>query len=407
MKKLFLLLLTASLLTLSSCKFISSVFPALDTDSNLSGEDLNNKDVTENEDDDFLMIHCRSASDYTEKNFGLKESKELFRLTVPVEWKFSKEDNRAYTITRDGAKIGTIIWGNVSDSDEWTTVSTSNNSTDGILIKQDIEKFGSGDSLNFRFRFSYTYTDSAAQQELTLTVNYSEVDSSTLTELIKGIGLVSIDDFTRFNDLSNLKDSSILILGNSFINYSKIGAILNEMAEANDKSLQVNAISRGYATVNTYISDGAIMSDIENGVYSAVFICGLYSSSEVKNLGILKSACENSGTTLVVFPAHNEKVDVIANAKLNHNDLYFMDWKEEINSFIETGIDKYTFCYNDTYSHSNSLAGYVGAHMIYRAIYGEAPVEAISATISQEYVNSILGSYVQLSFIEKAINYFD
>ena len=195
MKKLFLLLLTASLLTLSSCEFISSVFPALDTDSNLSGEDLDDKDVTENEDDDFLMIHCKAASDYTEKNFGLKESKELFRLTVPVEWKFSKKDNRAYTITRDGADIGTIMLGNVSDSDEWTTVSTSNNSIDGILIKKDIEKFGSGDSLKFRYKLSYTYTDSTAEQELTLTVNYAEVDLSTLIKLMKDFPGGSVVEF--------------------------------------------------------------------------------------------------------------------------------------------------------------------------------------------------------------------
>ena len=400
-------MLTASLLTLSSCNFINSLFPTPDNHPNVNGEELDNKDVIENEDDDYLMIHCKSASNYTEKSFGLKESKELFRLTVPVEWEFLKDNSGSHTITRDGAEIGTLILGNASDSDEWTVVSTNNNFTENILVKNDIEKFGSGDSLSFRYRFSYTYTDSDAQQELTLTVDYSEVDFTTSIKLTKNVGLASIDDLTRYNDLSNLKNGSILILGNSFINYSRIGAILNEMAEVNDKSLQVNAIARGYATVNTYISDSAIMSDIENGVYSAVFICGLYSNSEVENLGILKSACANSETTLVVFPAHNEKVNVIANAKSRHTDLYFMDWKEEINSFIEIGIDKSKFCYNDNYSHSNSLAGYVGAHMIYRAIYGEPPVQNISVTINQGYVNSILGSYVQLSFIEKAINYFD
>ena len=65
---------------------------------------------------------------------------------------------------------------------------------------------------------------------------------------------------------------------------------------------------------------------------------------------------------------------------------------------------------DDYYDHSKPLAGYVGAHMIYRAMYGEIPTAKMTSSISQSYVDSILGNYVSSGvipvFIGRNILYF-
>jgi len=181
------------------------------------------------------------------------------------------------------------------------------------------------------------------------------------------------------------------------------------MFSVNQKSVSVSALSRGYATVDTYISDESIMDSIRNGTYRTVFICGFYSSSEIKNLGVLKKACDASGTELVIFPAHNESSNVIASATSTYKNLFCLNWKQELDGLIKEGVDRWDLCVDDAHDHSLPLAGYVGAHMIYRALFGELPVQPLSSSIDQNYINSILKDYVTRSVtvnIPKAdINY--
>ena len=57
---------------------------------------------------------------------------------------------------------------------------------------------------------------------------------------------------------------------------------------------------------------------------------------------------------------------------------------------------------NDGSEHSTPLAGYVGASMIYRALYGKMPTAEITygkCGISQESVNRLLGEYVETGLI--------
>ena len=71
-----------------------------------------------------------------------------------------------------------------------------------------------------------------------------------------------------------------------------------------------------------------------------------------------------------------------------------LDWKAEVDALIESGIDRWSFCINDEHQHSTELAGVVGAHMIYRAIYGEIPsVDGIYAVDSYN-ARELLGTYL-------------
>jgi hypothetical protein len=95
-----------------------------------------------------------------------------------------------------------------------------------------------------------------------------------------------------------------------------------------------------------------------------------------------------------MFPAHNENDIVIADALKSDPAPLCLNWKKELNFLIESGVDRWDLCFDDYYAHSKPLAGYVGAHMIYRALYGEAPKISLQTSISQNSVNQILGDYV-------------
>ena len=65
---------------------------------------------------------------------------------------------------------------------------------------------------------------------------------------------------------------------------------------------------------------------------------------------------------------------------------------------LDTGIPWSAFCIDDQHKHSTPLAGYVGAHMIYRSMFSEMP-PSIGTSVygySQAYIESYLGDYVTM-----------
>ena len=67
-----------------------------------------------------------------------------------------------------------------------------------------------------------------------------------------------------------------------------------------------------------------------------------------------------------------------------------------------------SFCINDEHKHSTSLAGYVGASMIYRSLFNEFPQELKYAPLTMDEVSSQLGDYVYegLKIKEDEINVY-
>ena len=201
--------------------------------------------------------------------------------------------------------------------------------------------------------------------------------------------------------LSHLKDSSnILIVGNSFVGTSKVANILQEMMDINGKSFNVDGISIGMGRLTDFSENPTILSYIENKTYDVIFMCGLYAQYNVASIETVRRACDASGVELVIFPAHNENLDCINNAKASYPDVIFMDWKRELDNLIsEREIDIWDLCINDTYKHSKPIAGYVGAHMIYRAIFGEIPTGEMSIYINQDEIDLILGDYIETGLV--------
>ena len=342
---------------------------------------------------DYESIERFQASGYRKQYFAKENDTCVLSLDMPLEWTLRRVDGRL-DILRNDSVIGSICSDKAQDTEEWTKVSTDKSDVADISFEKYIERQGKGDDSEYRYRFVYKYKDTSTPRTVTLCVALAEVDKMTESK----IELTALVENKKQSDtlgvLSDIKDaSSILILGNSFIGTSDIEAILYEMIYRNDKSCHVLGLSRGYATVETYINDTALMREVRSGLYDAVFICGFYNSSEIDNLRILKNECDASQTKLVIFPAHNENSSVISQACRQFPELTCLNWKNEIDSLIRNGVSRSEFCINDQHQHSTPLAGYVGAHMIYRALYGTVPANPYINAIEHRLVDK-LGDYV-------------
>lgn len=354
----------------------------------------------------YLGIKRRQVSGYKKVYFGYEDSERVFGISIPEDTDLWK-DAEGYYLRRNGTEVGRIYNGDAPDADAWETVSSKTSGTNSVDKVMTVEMMTDGGAPVFRHRIVYEYGEDG---KMTLTCDYAELDDEALRMVAMPAREETVGNARNLGMLSHIQGGKMIILGNSFINSSRIGEILNAMVTANEKTLDVTAISRGYAEVDTYIADTELMNKIKGGEYDCVFICGFYAEEEAGHLEILAEACTESDTELVIFPAHNEFRNCIEAAQKRCPELKTVDWKGEVDMLIESGIDQWDLCVDDAHKHSKPLAGYVGAQMIYRAIYGEIPTAAISTrSFNSEEAKDVLGDYMETGKVpvDIEINYFD
>jgi hypothetical protein len=324
-------------------------------------------------------------------------------LRLPEAWRLEKQPTKSFNIYTDGRHIGRIAWGFDEKDDGWRELCVESMASGDLDIKISIEK--SVSSGEYRHFICFAFAENGEMQRITLAVDYRELGEAAISEMktyaeCKAVGS---DPQLGIIDIENSNSDRILILGNSFIGTSSIGPILREMIAQSGKETSVVSYSRGYAHVDTYAYDENVMADIEQGLYSAVFICGFHNNEQAEHLAVMKKACDASGTELFIFPAHNEQPVAIQYAYEQVEGVRLLNWKDEIQSFIDSGLDKWYFCINDAHLHSNENAGYIGAHMIYRTIFGEMPTYTESETVSLTFLDLILPGYAQtgMTYITK------
>ena len=365
------------------------------SESGINDETTSEQVTTHDEDKDYLKIPLEECPGFVKNYYCVKDTYQAIGLKFYENWEEREDGEGGRILLRDGKEIGRLILGDADDLEEWKKLDHETTSLAAdLIINEYLEKSGIGATLRFRHRYTYSYREDGVFHRITLTINYGELDKAAQDALRKEVEYGEYALNPRFNELSELRDKRILVVGNSFIGTSKIGNIYNEIARVSGKEELMMAVSEGYATVKTYAESEYFINRIENGDWSAVFMCGFYVDVN-HELGIIKRACEKSGTKLIIFPAHNENRAMIESAKRAYPSLLCLDWKREIDELIAEGRDKWDFCYDDEHLHSTSLAGYVGAMMIWRAIYGETPSVDINDTyFPQDNYDAILGDYL-------------
>ena len=349
----------------------------------------------ENEDLAYLDIPIKKPRGYMSREYALKSSSFYLKLKFYLEWDRLDDGEGGCSIWRGDEEIGHIIAGEAEDIAEWKTVYQKDSAPAILNVTEYLERCGTGETLRFRHRFCYRYVECGEERLITLTLNYGEADTYVQNQLRDSVVFVEYQTDPMYGALSHLQDKPIIVLGNSFIASSRIDYIYNEIAEKSGKTPAMDAQARGYASISTYADDSALLKRIANGEWGAVFLCGFYGRDET-SVGIIKNACNQSGTQLIIFPAHNESDAMLNVSMAPHPELVKINWKREIDLLIGEGRSKWDFCIDDAHSHSTELAGYVGAMMIWRAIWGEMPnVTLTSGVIDQEWADAILGDYLE------------
>ncbi len=350
-------------------------------------------DEDTDEDTGYLQVPRRNVLRSEQKNIGFAADLDALALLLPANRSLHVNADGAYIIMRGDMEIGTVVSGvEPLDAQQVSLKQQSLTTEANVAIHYDLLADTTVTELNQRYfhRYVFIYDTGGTTRSITMTVKYSELNDAALEKINTHTGLIACysDPNMGVLTLDRTKHGKpILILGNSFIGTSGVGDILQEMLdEGNQNAHRAVAVSRGYADVAN--SWGDFLSPIENGDYAAVFMCGFYGQDDVAALQQYKDACELSNTPLVIFPAHNESYGGVAAGE--YADLLYLNWKGEIDRLIAEGIPLSDFCINDAHKHSTPLAGYVGAHMIYRAIYGCAPVTDLYQNLAAQ-----LGSYAQ------------
>ena len=385
-----------------------SVQPEIDLDGNESIEsdsvqseiDLDGNEIIESDSvqpeidlNGYENIECKTTKGTEMRYFSFDDSDaSALSVAFPIEWTI-REGDVGYDVFRDNEKIGTIKPGKANVLPDETVCQSEKYIKDDVTFEWSIILNGG----EFIHRIVYGCKIGENNRSMTLEVGYAELDKISLrrAKLLISVKKIKTDPGLGAIDLSARPgEKPILIVGNSFVGSSRVGAIFARMCQASRKNrYEVVWKSQGMATVSNNWSE--YKDEMREGKYAAVFMCGFYGSGDVAAFKSFVDLCKASNTPIVIFPAHNEKNG--ANAANSYPDAYYLNWKGELDTLISNGVSRWDLCVDDYYDHSLPLAGYVGAHMIYRALFGEMP------PILNEYDNGLyhrtvtqkLGDYAQ------------
>ena len=357
------------------------------------------KKITPTHPDDLPETRKSTGAEYA--YFAADASNTALRIRMPIEWEFDGE-NGVYTIKEGDVEVGTVMLGEPKTDTESMTEAKSETHND-VLVKTHIGILEKSGEKQAWYRICYSYKDDEGKSRaVTLDVLESSMDQKAF-EWLSNPTPLPIKDYHKLPSISleggNGK-KNIALFGNSFLfdGFSGIGIILNDMMNTGRHDIDVITKSYGYATIYKYANSTesfykSCFNNIKNGEYGMVFMCGLYGNEDVDALQKIYDACKSSNTKLVIFPAHNENSPQLENAMAKYPDLICLNWRDELDALIEAGVAKSDLCEKDAHSHSKALAGYVGARMIYKSLFGEEPprLSRNCDVITQETVDEKLG----------------
>lgn len=307
-------------------------------------------------------------------------------LDIPADWTLQSNQNGGWDILRNKKRIGTVGFQVPPAAKQYDTTYTDH---DGYTFAHAVRAANNADG--FEWMLVIMHPLDAKFRTIYMTVSYSELSMAAVEKILANCQMITDRGNVTPDLLKNTNDSNkIAILGNSFVDTSQIGGFLRAFLKAGDKPYQVTTSAIGGGNLKDYAESTLWMARFRHGEYAAVFLCGFYGDFSAL-LGEVQKACDQSNTKLVIFPAHNEEEYAITQAQKKNRNTPYLLWKYEIDALIASGVPYSQFCIDDFHQHSKPLAGYVGAHMIYRSLFGEIPSRTDAAPMLMWDVRTQLG----------------
>lgn len=345
----------------------------------------------------YKNIECKTSKSAKTRCFSFDNaSTEVLSLALPVEWTL-KASIEGLDILRDGQTIGKLLVTKKDIASDEISCESETDSNAGVISFWNIVYLDG----KYTHRVVYTCTIDGIERALTLEVDYAELDEYALKRVKYSMSVKQSRTDAQMGTIdisARAGEKPILILGNSFVRTSCVGEIFDKMCNASSRNkYEVIWEAQGYATVSKNWEE--YKDDMKSGRFAAVFMCGFYRSQDVDAFKTFVDLCEQSNTPIVIFPAHNERYG--DSAASTYPNVYYLDWRGELDALIKSGVDLWDLCIDDSYKHSLPLAGYVGAHMIYRAIFNEIPpiVNDYGSILYSDEIKK-LGNYAKTGSID-------
>ena len=189
-------------------------------------------------DTDYLTIDCTEPKSYTTRYFVLPESPFALLLHLSEDWSLEKQSKTVFKIRTNGRYVGMVVFGSDGEDGDWNVLSTDTMTSNKMQIEINIEK--SISTLAYRHRICFTFSENNETYKISLMADYQELSEKAISklELYSSYKRIGSNPQLGVINIENSRDS-VLIVGNSFINSSKIGNILTEMVSGSGKKTQV------------------------------------------------------------------------------------------------------------------------------------------------------------------------
>ncbi len=339
---------------------------------------------------DYTALECSPIDGWKDIGIKWENSGQVLVSKFPKNWELAPlvdEEDTTLVVLRDGVDIGVVS--TLVPQASLDTLESANYVSGEIELDYDVRKVKEGNSYGFRRILAFFWGDYRVFFEL----DYTEIDDEGCRYIASSIAEGGETGGSLIIPTENGNSSrNVIVIGNSFIRTSQIGDYLKHFQNNGKKYYNIQTFTHNGQSVEDYAKE-SWLTQYRNGDYHVVFLCGLYNTRDVESFPKVLEACKQSNTKLVVFPAHNEVYGRVETVLEQYPDVYYLSWRDEVDFFIDNGeISYWDFCRNDGDKHSTPLAGYIGAHMVYTALYGEVPPEYTSSTPhSIGYIKSKLG----------------
>ena len=340
---------------------------------------------------DSSSILCREISAWRRIGIALAEIDRTVVFDIPANWKLEKYDDSTYLVLCDGVDVGELCTDAPADAIAIESRALYFNDDHSVELDVQTRRIREGKGQGFRRLFVFYYTVDGIEHCFYMQVDYDQLDGDAAAHIGLSVDVGSRGDVPSIPLEGGNASRKILIAGNNFVRSSAVGTFFDRFLEIGGQPYEAEWVATGTVSIAYYLQDEWI-SRIRSGEYHAVVMCGLYYEANAKDLSVLTEACRYSSTTLVLFPAHNEKNLYVSLAQSTYSGLNVLHWKNEIQSFIDNGVSKWDLCAKDVSEQSTPLAGYIGAHMLYMAFFGEEPPEfEDDQPLTMKYIRGKLG----------------
>ncbi len=339
------------------------------------------------------LIPCRAKKEiqWRDVRFYQQNTDLYLRFSLPLDWELKPMDDGSYEIWRGQSQIGWISPKPMKETISYMKrVEVTFQGDPNLLADVSV-------SWNHRANLKEVYRDiniygknNGADFTLNLRVLYGELDHDAEEVIFAGIHKTKEKVDLPIQSLEESNGAKkILIVGDEAMAASRIADFLGDLLAGSGYTAEL--VPLGEAGIKNVTFQGELVQKLLSKDYAYFFLAGLYDDVDISSLSNVLTLCTRSQTKAALFPSYGENRQAIDAAKTVYEGERILDWKAELEELVARGIPESAFRQEN--GNSTLLAGYVGAHMIYRNLFQAAPPALRNAPLSMEEITATLGDY--------------